>query len=769
MVRFIPLPTYCSYLRHFILVITSFFSTHTALAQSIPVQHKLGASLKLLLAAENKINTERKYETIAVLIELTDKSILPALVKNRVSIYTIAGTILTAEISTADIPAVAALEGVKRIELPQTLQIQDDKMKNLIGAKQVHHGLLPLSTGYKGKGVVIGVIDDGIDITHPDFYTKDGQSRIQYLWNMDYFPNGLPTPDNYGYEWKSDSIKYYAEAFRQQRFSRQEMQKRFGYANHGTPVTGVAAGNNGVAPEADIIAVSLTATIDKVLNTKFLIDGIAYIYKKAQAQDKKCIINISLGVNEGAPHHGKSLVEKAIDNFCAEHPDLLVCVSAGNNGNNWKHWGGYPIHADSSFSFFYNSSKASLYFAIPRKFRDSLSISVAESPLGSLNAPNYQKDSVFYQTPYVKITDLLSAAFPVSFESKNKKGEIKSYLDLAASVYDEEYDEVVLSVNSLSNGTAFDPHLYRFIFKGKGIVHAWFPFLNLHPVFLFDRNPLPNDPTFSLSDNHFTTTIPSNAHRVLTVGAFNLRSCYSNIHNKVVHQYESCRMTYFSSHGPTLDNRIKPDIIAPGDNVLAPRSRMDDFLGHQMIIDTNTVSFGGTSCSSPITAGAAALLWGLNPELTAEQVKQRLKETARQDAWTAPYGSQPNNITGWGKVDVFKAITGVTLADTTCGKTDVCKVPVIEPPPVLPPSGYYKIYPNPVQGKLSFSYASYFTINLSLYDAEGRLVWKKSLPPSYPAIQSHFFSTIGLSTGIYFLHIQSKEVQETKKMMIQTH
>jgi hypothetical protein len=323
---------------------------------------------------------------------------------------------------------------------------------------------------------------------------------------------------------------------------------------------------------------------------------------------------------------------------------------------------------------------------------------------------------------------------------------------------------------SMPNDTNFDPHLYRFIFKGKGMVHVAFPFLNTHPVFYFERNPLPNDPTFRLSDNDYTTTIPSNGKRTVSIGAFNLRDCYVNIRKEVVTQYPSCRMTYFTSHGPTTDGRIKPDIIAPGENVMAPRSRMDDYLGHQFIVDTNTVSFSGTSATSPIVAGAAALLWERFPELVAADIKQLLKNNTQQDGWTAQTGTLPNNIAGWGKLDVFKAMTGITLTDSICFRSDTCQSTLVSNPPAPPPlpEFFWKIYPNPagyVSDHFMVDYISADPLTMTLFDAQGRLLLQRTLP-AVSGFSRFNIPIYAFSSGVYYLRVQSKTHHTTNRLVI---
>ena len=741
-----------------------------AVAAQTNVSKKLGASLKLFLNSEK---TDQRFITIkngqthaALFIEYDDKFNLP---EKFGSIRTRVGNIATADIPLHKIMELAALPGIKKLELPLLFAKTDSLSKKLVGADKVLAGVAPLNQPYTGKNCVIGIIDDGIDITHPDFFDSAGNTRIHSIWNMDL--GGVP-PDGYFYgkEWLHDSIVPYVQQFKAKQKTGFEMQNLFGFGGHGTPVTGLAAGKNGIAPGAVIVSVALTATLDTLLRSDRIIDGIAYIYAKAKALNKKCIVNISLGVQDGAPHDGKSVLERAIDEFCKDKSDILIAVSAGNNGNSWKHWAALPVHKDSSFGFFRCAYEGKMYFIVPRKDSDSLTISIGESKLGDLNAPWIHKDSVIYQTPFVRLSDLIGQTTPLEFKSYQKNGATSSIISFTAAHANEDYDEVIVKVQEFTSGTngvIFDDHLYRYIFKGTGTVHGWYPFWNLHPIYFFGNNPYPDDPTYISTDNAYSTNIPSNAFTVISSGAFNARECYlRRVNNDVVRTYPMCQLTYFTSHGPTLDGRIKPDIIAPGENVFAPRSQMDLFLEHYFIIDTTLQAFSGTSASSPITAGVAAMLWEYNPEFLRSDIIERIKSTAYGDSHTQVTGDLPNNVSGWGKIDAFKALTG-----QSANATDNCLIQVIceaeEIIPDTPPdySTVFSLYPNPAYNFVTLEYRSLLPSQVVIYNSSGQQMSVFNLPPTQ-TILFHQLPVKRFSPGIYFVRIINKEKSLTKKLLI---
>ncbi len=755
--------------KPFVFFLFSITCMNVIYAQQHPGYEKLGATLKLLLSDEKAhsrflINKDHK-KMLSVFIETNLPSDALILKKQGYSLRTVMGTVSTADIDKDNIYNLAAMGAVKRIELPLLLRKTDTIMRKFTTVKQVLRGQAPLDRPYTGKNILIGIIDDGVDISHPDFYDENGKIRIKYLWNMDVDSPLPPQGFAYGREWTADSLEYYGKLFNEKKIGIYPIQLLVGYSNHGTSVTSLAAGNSGVATDAEIVSVALTATADTLLRSDRVIDGIAYIYRKAVEENKKCIINISLGVMDGGPHDGKTLLEQAIDNFCFEHADLLVCTSAGNTGNDWKHWGGFPINKDSSFGFFTCVSKASLYFSIPKKDSKTLNISIGESRFGSYASPNISRDSVFYQSPFLNIDSLINSPSPAVFKSYFPNGGLASDISFAASHYNEDYDELIVTpYEHTSTNTFIDEHLYRFILKGTGTLHAWFPFLNLHPLFFFDNNPYPNDSTYHNTDNDFSTVIPTNAFTVLSSGAYNLRRCYVNMQNEVVSQYEGCRVTYFTSHGPTLDGRIKPDIISPGENVFAARSRFNDYYNYYAIIDTNTIAFGGTSASSPITAGVAALIWEQHPEYKRNDIIQLIKSSANFDSYCGAWGNQPNNISGWGKVDAFNALANVRIDnDGLCHTEDYCITRPDPPAPVVYANGL-KIFPNPVNNIATIQYTADKAINYFIFDALGRLMKKALLPAATNATIILDMQTY--AKGIYFIKVTGWGKPLVKKIIV---
>ncbi|MCI8419946.1 MAG: S8 family peptidase [Oscillospiraceae bacterium] len=173
--------------------------------------------------------------------------------------------------------------------------------------------------GLTGEGVLIGFVDSGLDLTHPEFQREDGSSRVAALWDMT--AEGTPP-----------------EGFRQGTvFSGAEIAAGLvssaDQSGHGTAVAAIAAGRSGVAPGASIAAVKLASsrTTDVMRAVKFLLD-------QAEERGMPCVVNLSYGTNCGS-HWGHTLFESYIDQSAQRGRSVVVCA-AGNEGSGAHHFQG---------------------------------------------------------------------------------------------------------------------------------------------------------------------------------------------------------------------------------------------------------------------------------------------------------------------------------------------------------------------------------------------------------------------------------------------
>lgn len=297
------------------------------------------------------------------------------------------------EIHLDDLEAIASHDNVFRIEYGEELEIMLDesapdikaraKAVSDISSKGIWHvdnssGVIATGSKATGKGVVVGIIDTGIDITHPVFLANKllpKRSRILSIWDQGLTPTGaekgpdkalLLVNDTYGVEFDNNAIDTYINSTMAVDFRHKDC------VGHGTHVASTAAGNGdpgeysrllfkdgfdyvGVAPEADIIVVKfidVTNPMDPTDKIRFKTSGtpvrnrirhaIMYIINSAKkiAPTKPVVINMSLGSALG-PHDGLTEDEQWIsDQFSATNPlrkGNVVVVAAGNSAGTDQH------------------------------------------------------------------------------------------------------------------------------------------------------------------------------------------------------------------------------------------------------------------------------------------------------------------------------------------------------------------------------------------------------------------------------------------------
>ncbi|NDB35805.1 MAG: hypothetical protein EB023_10820, partial [Flavobacteriia bacterium] len=222
----------------------------------------------------------------------------------------------------------------------------------------VHQGLNGVDTSYTGKGVIIGVVDQGIDYNHQDFRLASGKTRVLRYWDHTVSGANPPQPYNYGVVWDSSSIN-----------AGTCTSLEVGTA-HGSTVAGMAAGNaranlknKGAAPDADIIVVETNFNLPNWTLT--IADACDYIFKVADSLGKPAVVNLSLGDYLGS-HDGNDPASDLIESLLDLAPGRIVVCAAGNSGNQGKYHVRNPM-INSDTTFFWSVRNAGNTVAGPGK------------------------------------------------------------------------------------------------------------------------------------------------------------------------------------------------------------------------------------------------------------------------------------------------------------------------------------------------------------------------------------------------------------------
>jgi len=554
-------------------------------------------------------------------------------------IGTVAGNIVTARVTLGQLERIAALPQVTYVAASHRLQLlaadtpgssQDSfRYANLnvsvpeTGADARH------AAGNKGAGVVVGVVDSGIDWSHEDFRTGgsgEPDSRILYIWDQADSLGPAPAGFGYGTEWTQAQIEA-------------GTPREVDDNGHGTHVSGIAAGDGsssgaglvGMAPEADIVLVKFTGDTAAAFEEN-VTDGVSYIFDRAGSLGKPAVVNLSLGDHWG-PHDGTGSWDMALDALVGG-PGKVIVAAAGNEGDMAIHAAG-TVPAGGSIDITFDhpqSSNAQQYGTDVFDFwydgASDLCLTVI-SPRGYSVGPICAGDDtgIITSDGCVLIDNASTGVYPYNGDN-----------ELLFAVFGPSVDP---SCYSVRQGT-WKARLATASGKPSTLVDGW-NVAGQHGIDLF------NSPYGS---TEMTVGPPATANEVIAVGAYVTKDCWDDVDGG--HPCYSPLPTVndiadFSARGPTRDGRLKPEIAAPGMGIASAlsedsRSGLDrDWI----VSDDRHLIMQGTSQASPHVAGAVALLLEQDPSLTAADIETWLENHALQDGYT---GSTPNNTWGAGKL-----------------------------------------------------------------------------------------------------------------------
>lgn len=575
---------------------------------------------------------------------------------------------------------------------------------------------------FTGQGVIIGVTDWGFDYTHPVFYdTSMTHYRVLRAW--DQFRESGPAPA--GYDYGTEIVGQEALLAYQC-----DTSNVYDLAYHGTHCAGIAGGGGagtqyrGIAVDAEFLFVSVG------LLDEHVIDAWRWMYDVAQQEGKRLIISSSWGLYYLDNMDGTGPLAEEMQRLT--DLGVVFTVSAGNNGDVNSHLMHTFTQQDTirtQFAIPHSSIGSTLTMMGDENSSFSFSLFVMD------NSFNILAETPFYSTTHNQ-----------SIESELVVGtDTISYWAVVDSLnmYNQK-PEVDLMVSKKSN--------YKFglaVAAGNCEFHAWNMALieSNYGNWGGDFIRPASHPDWIAGDNLYNISTPGNIDCAITVAAHTSR--YKTPSGNMA----GGPIAEFSSSGPGFHDVMKPDISAPGKNVIsAISSYTNTFSGTY----TTSVQFNGrtyrfaalsgTSMSNPFVAGVAALVLQANPHLSAAQVKEILLETAYNDQYTEQAGEIRF---GHGKVNAYQA---VLRALTTVGVDQY----------VAPKESNYTVFPNPASNQCHITAnTSSETINCQIFDLSGRLILQTTLVSGV--------NTLNLSTftpGCYLLKIIDNQTVVTKKLVV---
>lgn len=502
-----------------------------------------------------------------------------------------------------DIDRLADIPEIEYIEKPKGLYFTVEQGRRVSCINPIQN----FSPFLTGEGVLIAVIDSGIDYTHPDFRNPDGTTRILWLWDQTL--SGTPPRGYYlGREFSREDIdQALAASTPEEQFN---LVPSTDTSGHGTFVTGIAAGNGqaggttyqGVAPQSDLIIVKLGTTAREGFpRTTQLMTGLHYVIQKAKEAGLPVAVNISFGNSYGS-HTGSSLIETYF-NQANDMWKTCIVAGSGNEGIRAGHARGIlSQNQEEIIELQVGTFEPTLNVQLWKSYTDTIQISL-RSPSGQVIGPLANQPGA--QRFRLQDTELLIYY-----------GEPRPYSSLQEIYFD------FLPVDGYINSG-----VWRLELLGQDIVSGEYQ------MWLPSAGVLGAQTKFLRPSEQRTLTIPSTADKIITVGAYNARTL----------QYAD-----FSGRGFVLEPwGGKPDLAAPGVNVVST------------VPGGGYGTLSGTSMATPFVTGSAALLmeWGItkgnDPFLYGEKIKAYLQKGARP---LPGFDQYPNPQVGWGALCVADSL-----------------------------------------------------------------------------------------------------------------
>jgi subtilisin family serine protease len=462
----------------------------------------------------------------------------------------------------------------------------------------------------RGQGVLIGILDSGIDYTNPIFQYADGTTRIAALWDQTIVSDAWPEGMFYGTEYTREQIN---SALKSE--NPYEIVPSKDENGHGTMVAGIAGGREvpesnfyGVAPDAEFVVVKLKPAKKYLKNFFFIPEdalcyqendisfALEYLLSQSTQLSKPLVICVAVDTSQSS-HDGRGTLSSYLSQL-ATTQGISIIVSTGNEGNARRHYFG-TINRTTGL--------------------DMVELNVGENESGF-------SMELWGQRPGIFSIDILS---PSGEYVPRIASGIDDYREVTF-VFERTIIHVDYQIVESQSGDQlilfrFDnpaPGIWRINVYERGDIplgfHIWLPMEGF----------ISNNTYFIKSDPYTTILTLGNTLLPITVTAYNTID-------------ESLSLS--AGRGYSRIGTIKPDVAAPGVNVIGPT------------LDNTFTEFTGTSVSAAHTTGIAAMLleWGIVkgnlPEMSTVEMKKLILRGARRDI-NLEY---PNRDWGYGILDIY--------------------------------------------------------------------------------------------------------------------
>ena len=641
------------------------------------------------------------------------------------------GDICIVSIPLGALEALAKEPAVTRIEANQSTCLCVDTTATIVQALPVYESS-PSHQAYTGEGTVVGVVDVGFDLTHPNFLDASGRLRIGAFWDQlsrDTLGSSLPVGRDY----------VGAEAVRAVGQSTDAP-----ITTHGTHTLGIAAGSGYDTPyrgmawgsELCVVGNAISANVEYVDSADYYkyttatdALGFKYCFDYAEVQGKPCVVSFSEGYSPYLDEED-SLYAATLEQLTG--PGRIIVASAGNEGVEMTY---FEKRADQrEAGSFVRCFKDAALYRIKSEGEMRLAVHGYGSEEGEMRNEEGDMPSgtIDFSSEEVSIDTIISKKIAFGEDTLT----VSAYRD-SSRFSKHDIWQVLLKADSTLN---LLPPL-AVVVEGQGKIEVYGS-----STYAFRDDDI--DDRWRAAMKGRNVFAPGCFPGSICVGATTHRLGVRNVSGEEIgdgKDTEAGKIGYYSSTGPSMNDLMKPDVVAPGTNMVSSYSHVfypewgvvaySDFEGERYPWGVQT----GTSMSTPVVAGVIALWLQAKPDLTPEEVKEVMRRSCRHPEEKYDY---PNDIYGFGEIDAYR------------GLLEVLSLSGIEGISLHQPKGVEVI---PVEGglRLVFDREVAEPVRVRVYNLSGRCVADQTTPdPSYLGGEVALPNAL---SGVYVVQVESAD------------
>ena len=670
------------------------------------------------------IRQQMDSRSLRALIQMTPGSDASILANEGISLTTVVDHFAIADLSLSDLETLAERSDIERISFGKRKKhLLLNKAHGFTGVDKIHQGS-NLTQPYTGKGVAIGILDDGFDPNHIMFQDATGKSRfkmIAYAKSDGADLTYLTTPSTIASYQTDDTEEY-----------------------HATHVCGIAAGNyqgaqyqlQGVAPEADLL-------MGPIPYYESDYDVFAKMAEWCQQnQGKRLVVNMSYGMNAGC--HDATDPEAALMDQIIKKYDIVACISAGNEAD-------YSVVQRHTFTGETGETMQAAYYIYDTSdgVQDYFTVS---------DQQQIELDFVVVNTSTGKIArqwKFVNANYPNGRNQKYNNSDLTASVSVQGETIGNGMKGYYLDISNID--IKKDNLALGYVIRAKAgqTITSYLESLNDFDVELDGWNA-------DITSDGTINSIACGTEPIV-VGSFNTTASYQALDGRTYRAETTYgknvnEISYFSSYGKLVDGRELPTICAPGLFIESSANHYanipDDEATHQENVNGYSYKFSamsGTSMASPYMAGVCALWLEADPTLTHTQIRNIAQNTASVDSYClddnyyTKYGD--GNQAGGGKVDAYAGLKYILDQ-----KTAILS-PIADGKDMMIRSLdgiHYEAY---IAGATS--------MQASLYTMEGRQVASAKKAGNTVSISAE-----GQPSGVYILRISDGKQVKSRKVVV---